>query len=204
MTEDHTETAELYRSSLTSKPLTMKKSRVIVVGDDEVPSKPQFDGEIVKADLSNDPDYKAIEEINIFYWGAVEQDIFGRLYNVFDYDNYLARDPDSGKVVGHICVTPEKVGFMHIVVIHVCPEWHGRGVGRKLIELTIHEAKKAGLKTIKLATTNDNIPALYFYQRLGFVIDGIIPEVVADDHSVPPNGFAGIPVRDEIHLRLDL
>ena len=49
--------------------------------------------------------------------------------------------------------------------------------------------------------TNDNIPALYFYQRRGYRVSAILRDSVAahspDQQAV---GFAGIPILDEIQL----
>jgi hypothetical protein len=49
--------------------------------------------------------------------------------------------------------------------------------------------------------TNDNLPALYFYQRRGYRMSAILRDSVAAhsrDHQVV--GFAGIPILDEIQL----
>jgi len=48
--------------------------------------------------------------------------------------------------------------------------------------------------------TNDNLPALYFYQRRGYRLTGIIAGSVLAHSTSVVNGFAGIPVRDEVHL----
>jgi len=155
---------------------------------------------------------KAIKAINIFFWASVEQEVFGRTYNVFDCENYIARanksessksHPEFRDLVGQVAIKEGK-GFLHIVVLHVCPEWHGRGVGKMLVNRAVDEARERGFKTVKLGTTNDNIPALYFYQRLGFVIEKIVPDAVGDDANIPQSGFAGLPVRDEIQMKLDL
>lgn len=61
----------------------------------------------------------------------------------------------------------------------------------------------AGLRTMILSTSNDNLPALYFYQRRGFVIEQVLPGVALKHHQAsgePEIGFGGIPVRDEIRL----
>jgi len=60
-----------------------------------------------------------------------------------------------------------------------------------------------------LSTTNDNLPALYFYQRQGFRISEVLPgeirralrEILGVEE---PDGFGGIPVRDEVRLEKDL
>ena len=52
--------------------------------------------------------------------------------------------------------------------------------------------------------TNDNLPALYFYQRRGYYVTEWIPNGVAQhakDASLP--GFGGIPIRDEVRLEKD-
>jgi ribosomal protein S18 acetylase RimI-like enzyme len=69
------------------------------------------------------------------------------------------------------------------------------------------EMRGAGLRTMILSTTNDNLPALYFYQRRGFVIEQVLTGVALDHHQAsgePETGFGGIAVRDEIRLSKQL
>jgi ribosomal protein S18 acetylase RimI-like enzyme len=183
-----------------------------VVGPDDVSRRPPFRGKVLKADLANPVDREAVEAINNFFWGSLDQDVFGRTYRVLECVNFLARplpdeqgapDPGTHGIAGNVAVTLED-GFLHIVVFHVWPSWQGRKVGRKMLDAAIIEARSRGLSCIKLGTTNDNLPALYFYQRAGFVVEEMIPGEVASTHGGAPVGFAGIPVRDEIRLRLDL
>ena len=213
MCDERSSRLHLFRSALSGEPLTLRDTRLITVATDEIPARPQFRGRVQKADPDNTADTAAIEAINEFYWGSIEQDIFGRTYDVLECDNFLARpapdEPDAGApsthgIAGHVALTVENNEFLHIVVFHVWPEWHGRGVGRALLNTAISEARTHGLSVIKLGTTNDNIPALYFYQRAGFVIEEVVVGEVATQHGDAPVGFAGIPVRDEIRLRMDL
>ena len=51
-----------------------------------------------------------------------------------------------------------------------------------------------------MATTNDNLPALYFYQRRGYRITALVPGSVVGRTGELRVGFAGIPVRDEVQL----
>jgi hypothetical protein len=51
-----------------------------------------------------------------------------------------------------------------------------------------------------VTTTNDNLPALYFYQRRGYRITGLVPGSVLAHTGGELVGFAGIPVRDEVQL----
>jgi len=51
-----------------------------------------------------------------------------------------------------------------------------------------------------VATTNDNLPALYFYQRREYRLTDLVPNSVMLHTSRERPGFAGIPVRDEVRL----
>ena len=51
-----------------------------------------------------------------------------------------------------------------------------------------------------VTTTNDNLPALYFYQRRGYRLTGLVTNSMMVHTHQTPVGFAGIPVRDEIRL----
>jgi len=48
--------------------------------------------------------------------------------------------------------------------------------------------------------TNDNLPALYFYQRRGYRLTDLVPGSVITHTREQHVGFAGVPVRDEIRL----
>jgi len=81
----------------------------------------------------------------------------------------------------------------------------GRGIGTALLGSLTDRARGGGLRSICVTTTNDNLNALGFYQRRGFVLDGIrIDAIAAARHlkpSIPLIADNGIPVRDEIVLR---
>jgi len=59
-----------------------------------------------------------------------------------------------------------------------------------------------------VTTTNDNLDALRFYQRRGFRLVALRPGAVdgarGPKPSLPQIGAYGIPLHDEIELRLDL
>ena len=69
-------------------------------------------------------------------------------------------------------------------------------------------AKNQNCKKIHLMTTNDNLDALRFYQRRGFVIKGIRLNALEESRKmkpcIPDVGDYGIPLRDEIELELPL
>ncbi len=80
----------------------------------------------------------------------------------------------------------------------------GSGVGGYLTAVAELLARRLGLRPLVVATTNDNLPALYFYQRRGYRLTDLVPDsVITHTHQTVP-GFAGIPARDEIRLEKKL
>lgn len=84
----------------------------------------------------------------------------------------------------------------------------GRGVGRTLLEAVVTEARAAACWRVWLVTTNDNLPALRFYQRLGWDLAalhaGAVDEARRLKPEIPATGLDGIPIRHELELELQL
>jgi GNAT superfamily N-acetyltransferase len=89
---------------------------------------------------------------------------------------------------------------LHIVALATDPMWQRSGVGAHLLAEAELLARRLKLSRLVVATTNDNLPALYFYQRRGYRLTHVIPEAVIAHLRQEQAGFAGIPVRDEIRL----
>jgi ribosomal protein S18 acetylase RimI-like enzyme len=88
---------------------------------------------------------------------------------------------------------------LQMLALATDPMWQRSGVGGHLVEEAERVALAAGLTTAEIATSNDNLPALYFYQRHGYHISSVSTgKLIARAAGRP--GFAGIAVRDEIHL----
>jgi streptothricin acetyltransferase len=56
---------------------------------------------------------------------------------------------------------------------HITPPYQGQGIGRRLMEALFERSRAAGLRCIGLETQNTNVPAIRFYRRMGFRLDGI-------------------------------
>lgn len=84
----------------------------------------------------------------------------------------------------------------------------GKGIGTALIDTIRDRAMKSGCDRLWVITTNDNLPALRFYQRRGFRLTALYPGVVEESRSLKPSiplvGHADIPIRDEIQLEIQL
>jgi GNAT superfamily N-acetyltransferase len=93
----------------------------------------------------------------------------------------------------------------HIVALATDPLWQRSGVGGYLLAEAEAAARREQLSRVLVTMTNDNIPALYFYQRRGYRVSAVLRDAVS---SHPRNrgllGFAGIPIHDEVQLAKDL
>lgn len=184
-----------YRCPVDGEDLPLTEARITVTCERHRPHEepPAF---VVREAAS--ADRHAIELICDRVWGETEIDSFGRTFDVLSCLNLIA-DVD-GELAGIVSLAIDG-GEQAIVMLSVYPQFQGAGIGGALVREAIVRAASAGLPFIKVATTNDDVASLYFYQRMGFVIAGIDCGTVVDHHGEVLSGFAGIPIRDEIRLR---
>jgi len=82
------------------------------------------------------------------------------------------------------------------------------GIGTALVEAVKESAHQAGCKRLWLITMNDNLNALRFYQKRGFVLVAIHRNALEASRKIKPEipliGNHGIPLRDEIELEMTL
>jgi GNAT superfamily N-acetyltransferase len=79
------------------------------------------------------------------------------------------------------------------------------GVASMLVGRLLDEARRAGADRVWVVTTNDNLGALAFYQRLGFRLSVLRPGAVDEARAtrkpeIPTTGQDGLPLRDELEL----
>ncbi len=84
----------------------------------------------------------------------------------------------------------------------------GSGIGTALIEAVWRVAQAHGCRRLWLVTTNDNLEALRFYQKRGFLLVAVHRNALERSRQPKPEiplvGLHGIPLRDEIELELPL
>jgi GNAT superfamily N-acetyltransferase len=93
---------------------------------------------------------------------------------------------------------------LHVVALATDPMWQRTGVGTYLIAEAELLARRLQLARVVVVITNDNLPALYFYQRLGYRLTDLVPAGIVAHTGQERAGFGGIPVRDEIRLEKKL
>jgi ribosomal protein S18 acetylase RimI-like enzyme len=127
----------------------------------------------------------------------------GRLHEAADLPGFVAlvRGGPAGLVTYRI-----EDGECEIVTLDSLQE--GCGVGSALLAAALTAAREASCQRVWLITTNDNLPAIGFYQRRGFVLAAIYPGALAESRRLKPQipqvGRDGIPLRDELELEFPL
>ena len=126
----------------------------------------------------------------------------GRLHDTTELPGFVA--VESQDWLGY--TQYEVVGSeMEVVTLEsLVPE---RGAGTSLIAECTALAISRGLERLWLVTTNDNLHALRFYQRRGFVLVALRPGAVDEARrtvkpEIPATGLNGIHIRDELELEL--
>jgi ribosomal protein S18 acetylase RimI-like enzyme len=185
-----------YRDRESGAYLCIHHARLEVVGPREEPPRPPL-----TIRPSTPADGTRIDELAAYFWNEIVVHCFGHSHQLDTLPAHVACDGDE--IVGAASYALEK-DAVNLAALLVLPQWQGHGVARELIAQVIETARAEGASRIIVATANDNPLALAFYQRLGFVITGILVGREMEIHGRVDVGFAGIPVRDEIQLEMRL
>ena len=56
---------------------------------------------------------------------------------------------------------------------HVAETHRRQGIGRQMMEELVERGRASGLRIVVCETQNTNVPAIHFYRRVGFKVEGI-------------------------------
>jgi ribosomal protein S18 acetylase RimI-like enzyme len=144
-------------------------------------------------------DRAAVDALAVRHWGET------RVANVSGVVDSAALPGAAalldGRFAGAVTWAAEG-GALRIVTI--ASEVAGRGVGRALLAAAEAEGRARGAARIVVSTTNDNLNALGFYQRAGYVLAALHAGAIAGLRTMKPGipevAANGIPIRDQIDL----
>jgi ribosomal protein S18 acetylase RimI-like enzyme len=92
-----------------------------------------------------------------------------------------------GAPIGYLVLIPATLplegpapGDLEVLRIYVLAPYHKDGVGYRLMQLAIEEARGRGAGRLVLGMHNDNVRAMAFYRRQGFEVIGAREFVVGD------------------------
>jgi ribosomal protein S18 acetylase RimI-like enzyme len=151
---------------------------------------------------ATESDRSRVQELFISDFGHLTIVAFGEVMHA---DREAALVADMRGDIGGALAWRRLGDALHIVALATDPMWQRSGVGGYLVAETELLARREGFARVVTATSNDNLPSLYFYQRHGFRITDVARDAFAAQSPEPhSHGFASIPVLDEIRLEKGL
>ena len=127
----------------------------------------------------------------------------GRAWYPHEHEGLI--DRRDGKIDGLVTFRCDADG-MEILTINSTVT--GSGLGSALMLGVINLARERNISRLWLTTTNDNLRAVGFYQRLGFRLTqvhlGMVDQARTTKPEIPDVGQGGIPIHDEWIMELHL
>ena len=161
------------------------------------------DGAIVMPEIAfrlfQHGDAEAFRELN--------EEWIARYFRLEEHDHIQLGDPEDNilRTGGQIVMAvagEERIGCCALIFVRrgvfevakmaVSERYRGHGIGRKLLEYTIAEAKMLGAHTLELASNSKLANAVHLYESLGF--RHLPPE------RLEPSPYARANVFMEVHL----
>jgi len=185
-----------YLTTDTRQPVCLAHARLAVIAAPAIP--PPATGVEIVMRAATAADCPEIERLAVHFWDETEVVCFGQSYDVRRLPAFVAV---GDEVAGALSYALEGKRLI-IVLLVVWPQYQRRGVGWRLVEAAVAEARRLGLGEVVVATSNDDLPALALYQRCGFQLYEVAAGSIEQHHGGPLPGFAGFIIRDELRLRL--
>ncbi len=136
-------------------------------------------------------------------WGATAIVSRGRVHDALHLPALIAER--AGMSSGLVTYRVDGPGCELVTLDALTPY---QGTGTVLVEAVARIARGARCTRLWLITTNDNLDALRFYQRRGFVLVAVHRDAVTRARQLKPSislvGRHGIPIRDELELERPL
>jgi ribosomal protein S18 acetylase RimI-like enzyme len=144
-----------------------------------------------------------MRQLLVEHWRSVKIVSRGKIHYADRLPGFIALR--SGERVGFATYRIES-DECEIVTLNSIVE--GIGVGSALIKAVRSKALSSNCHRVWLITTNDNLPALRFYQRRGFTLAALYSNALERSRQLKPEislvGLDGIPLRDELELEMPL
>lgn len=144
--------------------------------------------------------------VNQFFidnWFSTDMSIRGEIIDGTKLDGFLLQEENT--IIGLVTYT----FFGDICeIVSLDSKKENIGIGSALLKEIEKIAIDNNCKKMRLITTNDNMRALQFYQKRGYCLTKLYPNVMEEVRKVKPNvpalGDNDIPLRDEIELEKQL
>lgn len=156
------------------------------------------------------------------YWGSTQIVTRGRALYGHLLPGFVAERPkppdedpdtpeDDDETTENPIVHMEKVGLLtynleddECEIVTLDSKLKNSGVGTALVDAIKEAMSDTTVKRLWLITTNDNLPALKFWQKREFHLVKVHRNAIQDARrlkpQIPITGYEDIPIRDEIEL----
>lgn len=137
------------------------------------------------------------------YWGDEMVVAHGVIYYPAELPGFIAEFANNPIGLATYSISGEECELVSIET-----DLTGNGIGKALVQSVKQKALEVGCQRLWLVTTNDNLEALGFYQKIGFLLVAVHRDAINEARKVKPSipllGEHGIPLRDEIELEMRL
>jgi ribosomal protein S18 acetylase RimI-like enzyme len=148
-------------------------------------------------------DREWVSQFMLEHWGSNKVVSRGVVYYPEDLPGFVALY--ESEKVGLVTYNTKGASCEIVTINSIRPS---SGIGTALIEAVKDTATKSGCKRLWLITTNDNLNALRFYQKRGFMLVAVHRNALELSRTLKPGipliGRDGIPLRDELELEMIL
>jgi len=149
----------------------------------------------------NSGDHDWVASLLKEHWGSTKIVTRGRIHYADKLPGFMAMHED--KPVGLVTY---RIDGDECEVISLNSLVEGIGIGSALLDAVKDIAASVKCERLWLITTNDNMAALRFYQKRGFLLVAVHRNALEYSRKlkqeIPSVGIDGIPLRDEIELEL--
>ena len=146
------------------------------------------------------------QKINNFIlkrWFSLEMILRGKIVDLKNINGFYMENGNN--IIG--LITYIIIDFS-LEIISLDSVYENKGIGSLLINKIKAFANECNLKNIIVITTNDNLRALGFYQKKGFILNKVFFDSIKQARKLKPEipikNKNGILIRDEIELKLSL
>ena len=146
---------------------------------------------------------KKIDDSIIHQWFSLQMIVHGESIDLGIADGWYACQ--FNEIIGLItyCISNDNMEILSLDSLY-----KNQGIGTSLLNRAIKEAQNKVISKISLITTNDNLPALRFYQKCGFEMVKLYHNAVDEARKLKPEipllGIDDIPLKHEIEMEMKL
>lgn len=149
-------------------------------------------------------DKKGIGAFMTKTWGSPRMMVGMHVFDVMEIEATGLFRQDGTLVAFASWAARDKIGYL--CALHAFEE--GKGLARRLLAALRPIMKEAGVQSIRAMVTNDNMPAMVFYQINGFRFRTLYAGGVDAYRPTMPgmltHGYRGIPIHDALELECPL